>query len=379
MFLLALILSFLPLTARAVFEWEPGTQLPAAPGGYVLGNDLDSLIQYVYAWLLGLGGLFAFLRLTMAGIVWGGAGGNVSKVQDAQQIIKSVISGLAILLFSWLVLNTINPAIVNPDIRFPAEGSVIKSSDQATVEPFVEGQPGAALSLLGGSWFSQIFNNPNTKIVETERNKIINFEWSVWRIRIPERRTRNLASGSSSANCDSDEPPKGVEPDWGGGYAFPMAGYFPNVTCSHWDKTLATDISSGATGLDQKNLPIVAYIDGEITYARDEAPADNPGGKIIYLQGNDGKFYYYAHMCKVFVSAGQLVNAGEVIGLSGRTGSNASVTAEHLHFAVDSSGTSGFDDIGAGNICPSKDLGSHFPDIKNQCADKATQCCGNPC
>jgi hypothetical protein len=53
--------------------------------------------------------------------------------------------------------------------------------------------------LLGGSWFSQIFNNPNTKIVETERNKIINFEWSVWQTRAVNRLGKD--TGQEPAIC----------------------------------------------------------------------------------------------------------------------------------------------------------------------------------
>ena len=108
-FLLAYHVSF------AAYQWEVNP--PAAPDGTLPGETLDSFVQYVYYWLLGAGGFFAFIRLLLAGIIWAGAGGNITRTSQALDIIKNVIFGLALLLFSWLILNTVNPQIVNPDIQ----------------------------------------------------------------------------------------------------------------------------------------------------------------------------------------------------------------------------------------------------------------------
>jgi hypothetical protein len=74
---------------------------------------------------VGLAGLFAFIRLVQAGIMWGGSGGNITSVMEARKIIMNVMFGLALILFSWAILNTINPDILNPDIRLPAPQALL--------------------------------------------------------------------------------------------------------------------------------------------------------------------------------------------------------------------------------------------------------------
>ena len=367
----------------AAYQWEPGTAPPPAPGGYVLGDSLDSFIQYAYAWLLGAGGLFAFIRLIMAGITWGGAGGNITKVQDAQNIIKNVVMGLAILLFSWLLLNTINPDIINPDIRLPGTSMVItgdlalKGADNPRVA-----NPALTAGVFGsGGIFSKIFSGQS--IVETKSNRVAEFDWSNFMFKVLPRKVRNVGAkpgpSGPGTNC-SQAPQTKPTPEqitWSPAhdYAFPMSGFFPNVTCSHWDCTKATDISTGATwgsGLLYFR-PIAAYTTGTVTYARDVAPPGNPGGKILYIAGDsDGKFYYYAHMCKVYVTSGTHVTVGEVLGVTGNTGLNAGAI-EHLHFGV--AYNTPVDRLllvntGAASICASEDLGSHFGSIQQACAGR---------
>jgi hypothetical protein len=62
----------------------------------------------------------------------------------------------------------------------------------------------------------------------------------------------------------------------------------------------------------------------------------NLGGVVVRIQGDDGRYYYYAHLKEGSVDhleVGQRINAGEVIGQVGNTG-NAATTPAHLHFQV---------------------------------------------
>lgn len=64
------------------------------------------------------------------------------------------------------------------------------------------------------------------------------------------------------------------------------------------------------------------------------------GGVVVRIQGDDGRFYYYAHLKSGSTShlkVGEHVRAGEVIGGVGRTG-NAAGTPNHLHFQVRENG-----------------------------------------
>jgi murein DD-endopeptidase MepM/ murein hydrolase activator NlpD len=57
------------------------------------------------------------------------------------------------------------------------------------------------------------------------------------------------------------------------------------------------------------------------------------GGISLYLMGDDGNEYYYAHLSRYASSVGQRVKAGELIAYNGQTG-NARFTAPHVHFEV---------------------------------------------
>ena len=101
------------LAATTTYQWD--VPLPPAPSGYLPTNlNFASLVTYLYYWGLGIGGLLAFIRLIISGIQWGTSAGNVKSLKDAQDAMTSTIFGLILLLGAWLLLNTINPQIVNP-------------------------------------------------------------------------------------------------------------------------------------------------------------------------------------------------------------------------------------------------------------------------
>jgi hypothetical protein len=66
-----------------------------------------------------------------------------------------------------------------------------------------------------------------------------------------------------------------------------------------------------------------------------KATSDIRGGNYVWIfDPHWERYYYYAHLAEIFVKVGDLVRAGEVIGLLGRSGKNASMrrSPTHLHF-----------------------------------------------
>jgi hypothetical protein len=195
-----------------------------------------------------------------------------------------------------------------------------------------------------------------------------------------------IDGGPGNWSCDytagSTVPQPGKQifsPD--GKYAHPMPDTTGMDVCHHWDYTWAVDIYTGHS-LDEKviarnpdaaiekHMPIVAYVSGTVLWTDANDPPDKQnslGGLYVILTGDDGRYYYYAHHCVNFVAKGDRVQAGQVIAVSNRTGTNAEVTPEHLHFAIYDPGRpraplqspQGYF-IGGGNVCPFTDFREKF-------------------
>ena len=71
----------------------------------------------------------------------------------------------------------------------------------------------------------------------------------------------------------------------------------------------------------------LAFTDGVISREHSNAL----GGITLYLQGDDGNEYYYAHLSRYAVPQGTRVKAGQLTSYVGNTG-DARYTAPHLHF-----------------------------------------------
>jgi hypothetical protein len=92
------------------------TPWPDTPTGYSFPDEgIPELIRYFYEWAIALGGLLVFVALLIAGFQYMSSTGNPAMMQEAKDRIKSAFIGLALLLGSWLILNTVNPQLT----RFP--------------------------------------------------------------------------------------------------------------------------------------------------------------------------------------------------------------------------------------------------------------------
>ena len=80
-----------------------------------------------------------------------------------------------------------------------------------------------------------------------------------------------------------------------------------------------------------EGVPLVAVEPGVIVRAN--ATDDGLGGVTLWLLGDSGVAYYYAHNSQNLAAEGQRVARGQVIATVGRTG-NAATPPPHLHFQI---------------------------------------------
>lgn len=78
-----------------------------------LDGGFSRFVRYVYEWGIFLGGIAAFFALVIAGVRYLTSFGNPTAMKDAKERIWFAILGLAFLLASWLILNTINPELTS--------------------------------------------------------------------------------------------------------------------------------------------------------------------------------------------------------------------------------------------------------------------------
>ncbi|NOT06810.1 MAG: M23 family metallopeptidase [Gemmatimonadales bacterium] len=116
-----------------------------------------------------------------------------------------------------------------------------------------------------------------------------------------------------------------------GTLGFPVPGFGVQAIRSKFgvDREAGRRRHQGIDIFARRGTPVVAVVDG---YA---APGTNTlGGNVVWLRdGRRGRSFYYAHLDRWALEAGQAVKAGDTVGYIGTTG-NARTTPPHLHFGI---------------------------------------------
>ncbi|MBU1131243.1 pilin [Patescibacteria group bacterium] len=76
-------------------------------------NLLVRYIQAIYKFFVGIAGIVAVFMIVFGGVIWLFSGGNATKIGQAKEIILGAIFGLLLALGSYMILNTLNPSLVN--------------------------------------------------------------------------------------------------------------------------------------------------------------------------------------------------------------------------------------------------------------------------
>ena len=90
----------------------PGSEFVAGEPVAVQGTSIGEWVSAVYIFLSGTMGIIAALMVMWGGIKWMTASGNISKIADAKETIYSALIALLLTLGAYILLNTINPQLV---------------------------------------------------------------------------------------------------------------------------------------------------------------------------------------------------------------------------------------------------------------------------
>ena len=101
------------IAGQTVFAGELAADWPPSPFGTKLDreSELPTFIGYLYEWGISIGGFLVFIALIIAGFQYLSSAGNPAMMKEAKDRVISALLGLALLLGSWLILNTINPQL----------------------------------------------------------------------------------------------------------------------------------------------------------------------------------------------------------------------------------------------------------------------------
>jgi len=121
-------------------------------------------------------------------------------------------------------------------------------------------------------------------------------------------------------------------------YYRPNQYRFPVIGTTWFEDSFGADREGGKRkheGTDlfgKESIPIVSISGGVV----EQLGWNRLGGERVGIRGDDGNYYYYAHL--LFISStlvkGQRVQAGELLGTLGHTGV-ALTTPDHLHFGIE--------------------------------------------
>lgn len=116
-----LVLAVILITPVVVVASSHGYNLlEPLPGlGKTTNVTLSDYLGWLFPFMLTTAAILAVLMIVIGGIklIWGGS----EKLQtEAREQIKMAVLGLLLAISSWLILNTINPDLVNFNLNIPA-------------------------------------------------------------------------------------------------------------------------------------------------------------------------------------------------------------------------------------------------------------------
>jgi hypothetical protein len=100
-------------TEKEKFNYHLMVPLPTASGTVTEVERITDYIKTIYLFAMGIAGILAMALIVVSGFQWLTATGSMSTIGQAKARISNAILGLIVLLSAYLILNTINPNLVN--------------------------------------------------------------------------------------------------------------------------------------------------------------------------------------------------------------------------------------------------------------------------
>ena len=137
---LTLIIIFFLFTAYGAFAAEAELEGNYPPiGGVEASGGLIPYIRYVFLYGLATIGLAALIALVIGGLMYMSAG-SITKTDEAKKYIWGAITGLLLGLSAYLILNTINPDLVNLKINLEPVNLPPVENDPVVIETCPSGR-----------------------------------------------------------------------------------------------------------------------------------------------------------------------------------------------------------------------------------------------
>ncbi|MDH4330432.1 MAG: pilin [Candidatus Moranbacteria bacterium] len=123
------VLTFCFVAGSLIANAQTGEYTPMEP---IPGTSIEeqktfpNYVKALYGFIIWTSGISAMFMITIGGFLYATAAGNSSRVEKAKGIIGDALLGLVAILTAWLILNVINPDLVNIDLSVPATSSETK-------------------------------------------------------------------------------------------------------------------------------------------------------------------------------------------------------------------------------------------------------------
>jgi len=141
---------------------------------------LQTYIRDLYKFFAGVAGILAVIMIAIGGLLWLFSSGDSGKITKAKEIIIGAIVGLILVLSSYLILNTVNPALVNfkslniktiEKVKSPIASGCCLMTDKKTIAEYRTFFGGLINPNILANWFGNDFLVHDLYIAENMETK----------------------------------------------------------------------------------------------------------------------------------------------------------------------------------------------------------------